>query len=112
MKTSQLTPGQLRQGDCFLVRVEDAPQGADITPDEGPLVLKHGEATGHRHRFECAADSRLSGIPSGDRYLQVAGATIPLLHEEHRTINVPPGVYSIPEQVEWTDANEPRVVAD
>jgi hypothetical protein len=35
-----------------------------------------------------------------------------LKHEEHTEIPVAPGSYDLPQQTEWTDANEPIVVAD
>jgi hypothetical protein len=33
-------------------------------------------------------------------------------HEEHDPITLPAGYYDLPEQVEWTDEDEPRVVED
>lgn len=109
---SKLNDGQLRQGDVLLCKRETLPVNATPVETTGPLALKHGEATGHFHRYEYAAESRLYVAHGGTRYLSVAGATIDLTHQEHDTIPTPPGVYDLPVQMEWQDSNEPIQVAD
>ena len=100
-----------RQGDVLLVRVESMPDElTDITPTDGRIVLKHGEATGHAHAFY-SQPVRLYRTPTRERYLRVVETSY-LRHEEHTVIDVPPGIYRLPEQVEHTDEDEPRIVAD
>lgn len=104
----KLNEGQVRQGDVLLVRIGEA---AEVSAAAQPLVLREGEATGHKHQF--MAESRVSflGREPGRKQLAV-GAPSALRHEEHSPTTVLPGIYDLPHQVEWTDANEPRVVAD
>jgi hypothetical protein len=104
MTMKKLNAAQIRQGDCLLVRVGDS---ADVAPADKALVLREGEATGHRHQF--MAESRVS-FPG--RTQLAVGAPAALRHEEHSPATVLPGLYDLPTQVEWTDENEPRVVAD
>lgn len=106
-------PQLYRQGDVALVPVllSSLPAGAkDVTPQNGDVILKSGEVTGHAHRIAKGANVRLWSA-GAERFLQVIGRSA-LTHEEHATIDIAPGLYHIPEQVEWTDEQEHRVVAD
>lgn len=101
----------VRQGDVALVPVASIPKGAkDITPKKGDVVLKFGEATGHAHRIDERVKVRVWDA-GAERFLQVL-EVVSLKHEEHAEIVIAPGIYHIPDQVEWTDENEPRIVAD
>ncbi len=76
--------------------------------------------TGHHHRIEdhaptctiglAAADeiveaaiarANLWRAPSGERFLEVKEA-VTLRHEEHTEHTIPPGIYQVPQQVEYT----------
>jgi hypothetical protein len=106
----KLNKDQIRQGDVLLVRAEKSSGEAEPIASDGSTVLAHGEVTGHRHRFERAAEATaLVGTSVRQLYVNVPGM---LLHEEHSAPKVLPGHYDLPRQVEWTDANEPRIVAD
>jgi hypothetical protein len=105
----KLDDKQIRQGDVLLVSTNDKPIG-ETEKSQGDTVLAHGEVTGHRHRFEFQADAKLF---SGGAVRQVLVPQIArLLHEEHTAPHVSPGLYDLPQQVEWTDENEPRAVED
>ena len=107
----KLKDTQIRQGDVLLVRTQtqDASE-AEAPSADGSTVLAHGEVTGHRHRFERASDVQAL---TGTRVRQlIANLPAQLLHEEHTQAQVKPGIYDLPAQVEWTDANEPRRVED
>lgn len=54
--------------------------------------------------------ARLMIAPNGDRFLEVTD-TVTLRHEEHTQHIIPPGIYHLPKQVEYTPA-ELRRVAD
>ena len=102
---------QGRQGDVLLIAVDEIPANSkDITPVTGPIILKHGEATGHTHALHDAQDARMYVAHSGARYL-VADAIKALNHEEHDTMHGIRGKYLLPEQVEYSPA-ELRNVAD
>lgn len=103
----------IRQGDVLLVRVDQLPEGASVVPrDNGRLVLAYGEATGHAHVVDAPpADATLLTTTENDRFLQLVTAA-PLVHEEHATIELAPGVYRQVPQEEWADSMEPRRVVD
>ena len=100
----QLNPNILRQGDVLCVRRGDAPEQK---PAKTRVVLAYGERTGHCHAF--MARSRAGVVDEG---LLAVSHTALLVHEEHSTVTVAPGLYDLPVQVEMTDADEPLVVAD
>jgi len=102
-----------RQGDVALIPVDALPDTArPVARDDGRLVLRYGEATGHAHVVDAPdAEAALLTTDEGERFLRlVSGA--PLRHEEHATINLPPGLYRLPPQHEWTDLDEPLAVLD
>lgn len=112
----------------------------EVLLDRGRIVLAYGEVTGHAHAIADlvpaptpAADeeerrafhaleiasaviervrlkARLYRTPAGERFL-VVDAPVTLTHEEHTAHKIPPGVYRVPTQVEYTPA-ELRTVAD
>lgn len=121
MKTNHI-----RQGDVLLLPVLKLPAGCTEVPlDNGRIVLAYGEVTGHAHAIadhrvtpadtraveiaEAAiARARLWRAPTGERYLEVREA-VTLRHEEHTAHPIPPGVYKLPVQVEYTPAELRRV---
>lgn len=122
----------LRQGDVLLLSVATLPLGCtEVPPDGRRIVLAHGEATGHAHAIYDFCDSsepaidatqiansviatarakaRLWRAPNGERYLEVT-APVTLRHEEHTAHTIPPGIYQLPQQVEYAPAALWRVV--
>jgi hypothetical protein len=90
----------IRQGDVILRSVEEIPQGAEQvekrmefgnTVLEPERVMVRGE-TGHTHMLE-GVKTYINRI-RGEVYVEV---TIPtrLVHEEHPTVDVPPGKYIV-----------------
>lgn len=104
---------EIRQGDVALIRVEAIPASAvPVHRDRGRLVLRYGEVTGHAHVIDAPeAEATLLTTEEGERFLRLVRAA-PLRHEEHGTLDVPPGLYRLPVQHEWTDADEPLAVLD
>lgn len=107
------TDSIIRQGDVCLIAVTELPADAeDITPKKGRVVLMEGEATGHAHAFYDGGVRLYRGkSPNQPRFLKVVRTTALLKHEEHTTAKVPPGIYRIPQQSEYTP-EELRRVAD
>lgn len=127
---------QLRQGDVQIQQVAKLPAGCTELPTEGlRIVLAHGEVTGHAHAIydhikpdvstptpgaaeeiaeaaiaRAQTKARLLKAPNGERYLEVT-EEVTLRHEEHAQHTLPPGIYHLPTQVEYTPA-ELRRVAD
>lgn len=107
-------PVVFRQGDVLLVRVDRLPEGLTEVPrDNGRLVLAYGEVTGHAHVLDApAARATLLTTAENERFLRIVGSAAPLVHEEHATIVVAPGLYRQVPQEEWADSMEPRRVID
>ncbi len=86
-----------RQGDVLIETVTEIPQQA--TPREGPPILVYGEATGHAHRI---AELDLAEVwEYGDLYVS-AIETITIIHDEHGPISLPPGIYRVWQQREYS----------
>jgi hypothetical protein len=97
--------GQYRQGDVLLVRVEDdvmARPHQSVARDGGRIVLAYGEQTGHAHAI-ADADAELIELETGERFL-VTARGVSLRHEEHDTIELPPGSYRVVRQREYVPA--------
>src|SRR5580658_2082470 len=100
-----------RQGDVLIRRVDTLPANRKkLKREKGLVILAHGEVTGHHHSlsdenvdlFETAADA-------GVTYLEVREAIAQLNHQEHSTIELPPGNYRISIQKQYTPAAIQRV---
>ncbi len=95
-----------RQGDVLLDQVDDVPSGVGeatvVAPDEGRVILAYGEATGHYHAVPAAAGELLEVATTErvDRYLRIRSRTR-LTHQEHRAIDLEPGVYRVRIQSEY-----------
>lgn len=123
----------IRQGDVLLLLVAALPANCTEVPHHGGrIVLAYGEVTGHAHAIadhrvrhdltpaageiaeaaiaRAKSKARLVVAPTGERFLEVT-ETVHLTHEEHTAHAIPPGIYQLPTQVEYTPA-ELRRVAD
>jgi hypothetical protein len=99
-----MRPRQIRQGDVQLQPVPALPAGcAEVQAQAGRLVLALGEVTGHAHAVydHAPAKARLWHSRAGERYLEVM-QPVTLRHEEHAAHTLPPGIYWLPRQVEYT----------
>lgn len=86
----------LRQGDVILIPVADLPAHTTAVARDrrGRLVLAEGEATGHAHAILNQDCELVTADGAAELYLLVHGSDpVDLLHEEHATIQVPPGRY-------------------
>ena len=97
---------QQRQGDVLLVPAT-LPEGAKQVESKGDVILAYGEVTGHAHRIKESTKVRMWSA-GAERFLQVMDA-VALIHEEHATVTIPPGIYKLPQQVEYTPAELQRV---
>jgi hypothetical protein len=104
----------IRQGDILIILNDPTAEAGDAVPrDNGRVVLAYGEVTGHAHAIdEPQAHLFTHKKRAGDRVLKVVGNVCYLKHEEHTRHAIPPGVHTVRRQREWSDANEPRIVAD
>lgn len=96
-----------QQGDVLIQPADAIP--SDAVP-KGDLIIAQGEATGHRHLAE-GADLALYYADETLYMNAPKGGTI--FHEEHRPIEVPPGIYLIRIVREYDHfAEEARAVED
>ena len=103
---------QFRQGDVFLQQIPKL--SGKILGDALPrtkrgIILQEGTATGHAHRIPGRAAS-LHATESG-RVLRVV-EQVGLVHEEHDTIKIPPGDYTVTIHCEYAPGELPRQVWD
>ncbi len=90
-----------RQGDVLIATADDVPQYARRLYSP---VLVQGEATGHAHRIEDPASAEIwHCITAGQQewYLRV-GESTRLIHDEHRPITLPAGIYRVWQQREYS----------
>ncbi|MGB5962472.1 MAG: hypothetical protein WBG73_17530 [Coleofasciculaceae cyanobacterium] len=86
-----------RQGDVLIKRVASLPHGAQKRVG---ATLAYGEVTGHSHRFR-TADAVQLWVLGSEMFLEVKEAIASLIHEEHRTIELPQGFYRVWKQREY-----------
>lgn len=101
-----------RQGDVLIRQVSAIPEGLGRVPlDGGRTILAYGEVTGHAHAVVGDAELLASDVEEmRERFLRV-DREVQVVHEEHDTITLPPGLYSVGIQAEYAP-EEIRTVAD
>jgi hypothetical protein len=77
-----------RQGDVVLRQLPSLPRYAELVSGG---VLAVGEATGHSHRFANGGSWAL-WERNGRRFVEVMKPAT-LVHEEHKPLVIPPGIY-------------------
>jgi hypothetical protein len=99
-----------QQGDVVFVRVESIPEAAR-RDEEFNGIVQYGEATGHKHKLSGKEFDMFKFFEEGRRYLSVKSPTN-LSHEEHNTIEIPPGNYEIRivRELDWFSDMERPVV--
>lgn len=88
---AKISPNSMlyRHGDVLIRQVDHLPAQAQR---EAGVTLVHSELTGHSHRF--AEPSTVQLWSRGrDRFITVNAPTAALIHEEHRQIDLPRGIY-------------------
>ncbi len=97
-----------RHGDILLSPVDAIPD--DVVP-RNDLVIARGEITGHAHRIVTGERAELFDHGSG-MFLRISGGPASLVHEEHATINLQPGVYRIWRQREYNPHSYAEFIED
>ncbi|MHC5723585.1 MAG: hypothetical protein ACYTXY_05395 [Nostoc sp.] len=86
-----------RHGDVLIRRIASLP--VRVQRRVG-ATLAHGEITGHSHRIEQSNAVQL-WVHGNDLFLEVKEASATLVHEEHRAIELPQGLYRVWKQREY-----------
>lgn len=105
---------QARQGDVLVTAIKAIPAGASPVENKDRIVLAYGEVTGHAHALTVEEAQEFTFADAGGivrRFLQVFDRGATLRHEEHAPISMPPGIYEIIQQREYSP-EEIRNVAD
>lgn len=95
-----------RHGDVLIKKAESIPVGARLRPN---TVLVRGELTGHSHRIKESGVAQVWQF-EGRLYLKVLAEVATLIHEEHKPIELPHGIYHVWQQREYTPEEIRRVV--
>jgi hypothetical protein len=100
--SSNTTPPLYRHGDVLIAKVNMLPNGVQpVQSQQGKTVtLAYGEVTGHSHRIRQTSDAQLWQSGS-DMFLEITGNSATLVHEEHKAIELPQGVYRVWKQREY-----------
>lgn len=86
-----------RHGDVLIRSIASLP--ARVQPLAG-TTLAHGEVTGHSHRLAQVHAVQLWG-QGNTLFLEVKENSATLIHEEHRSIELPRGIYQVWKQREY-----------
>lgn len=87
-----------RHGDVMIAVVEQVPADAKRLPT---AVLAYGEVTGHSHRVEEPRSVEM--FQRGDiLFMKVVADWTAIVHEEHKRISIPRGIYRVWQQREYT----------
>lgn len=97
-------PFIVRQGDVLVERIDSFPKKLKrLAREQGRVVLAHGEVTGHHHSLiEEHVDLFETAEEAGVTFLEVREAMAALTHQEHATIQLPPGNYRVTRQREYS----------
>jgi hypothetical protein len=117
MTTKNTVPFIARQGDVLIERIAALPAKlTQIARSQGLVILARGEVTGHHHAISARGVTQFAEpgvanpVETGQpTYLEIAEAMAELTHQEHATIELPPGAYKITRQREYSPAAIRRV---
>ena len=103
---------QIQQGDVTFERVARMPsRGTVINPSARGYVVAEGEATGHAHVIDEQSVLEMREV-DGVLYARIA-APAQALHEEHKPVDLAPGIWKIGRVQEYDHfAEEARTIAD
>ena len=93
----------VRQGDLLLKKVASLPKQAKLIKSD---VVLEGEATGHAHRIMNGEIFRFWSLTSDDQVFIKAKKGAALVHEEHASIELIPGIYEVIRQREYDPDTE------
>jgi len=89
-----------RQGDVLITSVDSIPDGAKVL-ERDHLTLALGEATGHSHTITCERAELCEDVSTLERWMTLPTES-EVIHQEHDTITIPPGIYKVTRQVEYS----------
>jgi len=94
----------VRQGDLVLESIKALPK--KVTQVKDGVILR-GVATGHAHAIQGGTVWKTKDT----FYVRVAKKA-KLVHDEHKTIELPKGIYQVIRQKEYVSADMEKIVVD
>jgi len=91
-----------QQGDVLFKQVAEIPRGDMEIVTSGILV--EGEATGHHHKL--MPNSQVQAVKIGALLYVIAHVATKILHQEHKEIMLPPGVFFVDRVKEYDHFKE------
>lgn len=91
----------IRQGDVLFIPIADPWE--DVTKSkEAKLqpkgIIQEGEVTGHHHKLAVLEDAEVFEIANWqgpEKYVRVGENGVSIVHEEHHTVTLPPGLHKV-----------------
>lgn len=99
-----------RQGDVFIIEQAEMPDGGDLIPYRGQIVLAYGEVTGHSHTIEVVNPTAIKWINVGEKRYLKTDVPVVIKHQEHDPISLPAGTFEVRIQREYTPQEIRRVI--
>lgn len=94
-----------RQGDVMIRKISELPTTAKPEKRNGRIVLAYGEVTGHAHAIAERGVKAYTMADAGTavrRFLEVVSKDATVRHEEHAPVPLPPGLYEVVIQREYS----------
>jgi hypothetical protein len=95
-----------RQGDVLIEQIKNLPKNVKQSTEKR-IILAYGEVTGHCHEADIETCTAYVN-EGGELFLDVETET-EVTHQEHNTLTLPPGVYRITHQREYSPEEIKRV---
>ena len=102
----------LQQGDVLIKSCDEIPEGAKkVAAKTRGYVLAEGEHTGHAHVIDRLAD--IEFLEKDGKFYIINKSSVEIIHEEHKTITVPSGMWEVSRVLEYDHfAEEAKRVQD
>jgi hypothetical protein len=101
----------IRQGDVVFIPIAEVPKKAK-SAKRVDKILALGEVSGHHHRFDMAAPVQVYGAQTAESQFIDVKEQSTILHEEHKPLEIPAGVWEVKIARELDIMNEVRRVSD
>jgi len=104
---------QIQQGDVLFQRIRKLPENARpmiLNARTRSVALIEGETTGHAHRLQDCQQVRL--FHNEDCLFAHVAKSADVVHEEHQTVQLPPGIWQIDQvrEFDYLTQTDRRVV--
>ena len=92
-----------QQGDVLFRSIEALPEKVKEIKQNGPIVVAQGETTGHAHKI---LDDVKAFLDEKDNMFLEIESPVTVVHEEHKPIELPEGIYMVDKVREYDHFQE------